>query len=104
MNKLFLCLASTCLMGCVIDSSNHETQDAKHIYSNPHIINDDIGIFDSDTALVTDILSHIATQCITETFMANAIPPGYILTAECPPKIIWPPKFILPNDPLPFIK
>lgn len=42
-------------------------------------------------------------RCTPDTFMADAIPPGYQLDPNCPPIIIWPPSFIWPNDPGPII-
>lgn len=43
-------------------------------------------------------------NCKSDTFTADNIPSGYIIDPECPPNIIWPPKFILPTDPSPVIR
>jgi hypothetical protein len=52
----------------------------------------------------TETKSFDPDACVPDVFASNAVPIGYQLDPNCPPRIFDPPKFSLPGDPGPVIK
>lgn len=53
---------------------------------------------------VAKISEREINNCVTDRIYADAIPYNYVFDPNCPPEIIHPPKFILPNDIGPIIR
>jgi len=86
------------LVGCVSNyGDGQKKNDAESTVQSNHKSEDDV----SDPELPYLLKIH---ECIPDVFMANEIPSGYTLDPNCPPEIIWPPKYIPPYDPGPIIQ